>query len=175
MSTLAVYADSQSQILGTWTNPANALGSTVGNFATWVNATRRGEGTLELGYSGALFSAIPDGSSIDMISLIVKGFVSSSANITQVDSRVFNNGVGFAATNIHALSTSSTNIYAQIDLTANLPPLAALKAGQLTVQHHALRANNTTSSTLSLDYAQIIVTYTVPPPVVPFEGWGIPL
>jgi PKD repeat protein len=149
----------------TWATTANAVDGAFGvnsaTYSVWTNTTANAVGTIELGF-GSAFAGIPAGSVITNVAVTLRQLVSNATRVPTVTYQPFD---GTTAIGTAAAATISTTA---VSNTANFTPtLAQLKSATFKVRVSATRFNGTQAGTFSIDYVDVVVTYT-PVPVANF-------
>ena len=147
-STTLTYASGTPSTSGsTWTSISNANGAPDTNRAVFTNATAFGTGYIDLSYS---LPTVPSGATINSVAVTPSAFASSDYLMPYTLELVNGSGVhvGSAA---QAGNNASTLTFTGIVYS----DLAALK-----VRYKITRPNDTTSGTVSVDAAGVVVNYT---------------
>lgn len=160
---------------GSWTNEQNARVATTdltaggsGTYATCANVGRNKE-------FGSLWpfvfstSDIPDGATINSVSVKVQWKISSTSGNYTLRSTAFDSSNDSTGTALSANpGVTRTGVTADTDDTYSLttvPSLAQLRSG-IWVRASAMQGGTNTSATFSLDYIQVTVNYTPGPTIV---------
>ena len=171
MPVVTAYASGSTNETGaaTWASQSNAYGSTSATFATWTNSTNGA--TASIDYNGfGTWSSIPDGSTINNVTVTIKGYVNNTSRILAPTARLYIGSTpkGSGATTLSTHSTTSTNVYGSFQYTdVSLPEL---EGNTMLVRFNVTHGANTQSGIQYVDYFQIDVDYTAPLPT--YAGWG---
>ena len=160
MATVTKAANAQAAVGTGWTSPTNAYADdgTVAAFSGANGVTW----TTDYGFANFSISDIPDGSTINSVTVYANVWVSQGSR-GSCGMYARNNGanVGTEAT---TTSTSTSNVINKAYST--IPTLADLRSAS-TLLKARVRCTRTSSSafTGSLDYVYITVDFTAPPPI----------
>lgn len=155
-----VYAGLAAAISGTWSNLANAQGSTTGTYATWASTTRSASATVELSTFGAQSSGPGSQDTINSVTVTVRHLESNTTVINSVTAQLYS-----GATAIGAAQTLTRATAVRED-TFTISGVTYAQLADLRVRVTSARSNSTTSATQSVDSVRLSVDYTayVPPP-----------
>jgi beta-mannanase len=151
------YASTATTVTGTWATTANATGSTAGTYATWTSTTANATASLDL--SGYDFSAIPDGSTINSVTVSWRHNVSTTTPMNPSQSQAY---VG--ATTIGTLQTGTESTTLTTNTYTIPATLEQLKNSGFKIRFTGRRVNSTTSGIARLDWTSVAVDYTEPAP-----------
>jgi hypothetical protein len=163
MPTLTVSADRHAVVATGWTNPGNAYvdnttAATILNGSSTKNLSHSGD----FGFPAVTTGQIPDGSTIDAVRVVVRGYLSVTnvaGGLLGIEPR---NPAGTAAGTEQTLTNSAT----AVDLVATystLPTLAQLRtAGQLRARCRGAKGNTSSALTVYAEYVWLEVDYTEP-------------
>jgi hypothetical protein len=144
----------------TWTNlGANGTDGTPpanpATYCVWTSSATGAVATLEI--SGYDFSSIPDGSTINSVTLIVRNLCSVVARYASVRFQPYENAVALGSIATGTLTTSAHDNSATFPVT-----LAQLKSATFKSRVTITRAATTSSATFSVDHVDVTVNYTPP-------------
>jgi hypothetical protein len=143
----------------TWTTVTNAVDGTPpanpATYAVFTNAVAAGTGTIDV--SGYDFSSVPAGSTITSVNVSIRQLCGSpTSRWTSVQYQPFDGATAIGTIQSGTLSTTARNDAANFPVT-----LTQLKSGTFKIRVTAIH-NGTTSSTFSLDHADVTVVYSPP-------------
>jgi hypothetical protein len=141
----------------TWTTVTNAVDGAVGSnpatYAVFTNAVAAGTGTIDV--SNYAFSSIPDTATIVSVNVSIRQLCGSpTSRWTSVQFQPFDGATAIGSPATATLSTTARNDAANFNTTT----VAQLKSATFKIRVTAIH-NGTTSSTFSLDHADVTVVY----------------
>jgi hypothetical protein len=140
----------------TWTTVTSAVDGAVGSnpatYAVFTNAASGGIGTIDV--SGYGFGSIPVGATIVSVNVNIRQLCGSpTSRWTSVQFQPFDGATAIGTAQTAVLSTTARNDTANFTVT-----LAQLQSGTFKIRVTATHSG-TTSSTFSLDHADVTVVY----------------
>jgi hypothetical protein len=167
MPTVFVAANAHTVVSTGWTNPGNAYvnnttAATALNGSTTKNITHSGD----FGFPAVSTGQIPDGSTIDAVRLVVRGYLSAS-NITGGTLGIEPHNPAGTAGGSESTTTNATTATDLVSSFSTLPTLANLRtAGQVRARTRGTKGNSSSGLTVYAEYVWMEVDYTAAPVTV---------
>ena len=162
MATASSFAGSVQGTTGTtWASTTNATGATTGTVATFTSSASSATGTIEL--RGFNLTAIPAGSTINSVTVAVRGYVNNTGRMLAPLGQLFSGGSAIGAQDTMTPLLTTTNTTTDSWNPTVTPTLAQLQAPTFAVVITARKAANTQSGVQNIDTVQVTVDYTAPP------------
>lgn len=156
MATVTKAANSHTVVTTGWTNPSNAYATTGNNVYATAAPAKNATVTGDFGFPAFTTSDIPDGATIDVVTVRVEWKVSTTTSATL--GVLANNPAGTPAGNE---STFSSTTEGQTIQQSTSITLADLRAGTVVARVRDTRGNSNTAHTGSLDFVSLTIDYTV--------------
>lgn len=160
MATMTKYPTTDTAVSGGWTNPTNvqADDSAVAS----INVASKNN-TFDREQAGYGFDTIPDGSTINTVTIEVEHRVTNTSNIAHLENIAYVGGVA-GATNTDSLepTTLTARTYAYSRPGGGSWTRADLLDGTFKTRIRARNGNNATSVNFEWDYIRVNVDYTPP-------------
>jgi hypothetical protein len=163
MPTITVAADRHTVVSTGWTNPGNAYVDNT-NTATALNGstTKNISHSGDFGFPAVSTGQIPDGSTIDAVRLVVRGYLSAS-NITGGTLGIEPHNPAGTSGGSEATTTSATTATDLVSSFSTLPTLANLRtAGQVRARARGTKGNSSSGLTVYAEYVFMEIDYTEP-------------
>lgn len=160
MATLTKYPTTDTAVSGGWSNPTNVQADD-GAVAS-INIASKNN-TFDREQAGYGFDAIPDGSTVNSVTIEVEHRVTNTSNICFLENLAAVSGT-FGAVNSDSLepTTLTARTYAYARPGGGSWTKADLIDGVFKTRIRARNGNNATSVNFEWDYIRVVVDYTPP-------------
>lgn len=166
MASVTKAANSHTVVTTGWTNPSNAYATTGNNVYATAAPAKNATVTGDFGFPAFTSGDIPDGATIDVVTVRVEWKLSVTTSATlgvrannPAGTPVGNESTFSSATEAQTIQQSTSGI-----------TLADLRAGTVVARVRDTRGNTNTAHTGSLDFVSLTIDYTVPVDTNPQPG-----